>query len=618
MKEGKLFVCIAFIMSFCGFLRATPVIYNEVNGIVVHLDTTLIVSHALSEEGIKVYKLGMHTENQYVGYRFSLINITDSVKEVSLLNWNVLQGCIGIEGQPPKLIGLARYAPLGKGTYRTNQLVLTLSPQDSVRLFFLEHSVASFQLNKGVPHGVNVLEASVVSEHYYKYIGKRFGYLTWNFVFIAVLFFQLIVVFAQWLLFRRGEYVYYVAYAMVLVIYFFQKIDIYYQIGGGSTFFSGYYLIINNATSLLAQYFYFRFARLFLNLDNLAANDAQKLAWAERILLGLILVSIITGEWMPQWANMAYFGASIYLFVVATYFIIRIIKLKLPIATLFLTGSLFALVGNLLSLLMSLKAVMLIFDWPPLVFAQIGIFIEIAIFNIGFTYKTKLLEAEKQASQISLIEKLRENVQLQLRMQKIRDKISQDLHDDIGSTLSSIKIYSELAQKMWGKSPEKVSNLLSRIHQQSTQTLENMSDIVWSVNPERDKLSEIIFKMRVLGNEMGDVKNFTFSLVCAQENEDISLEMQVRKNLFLVFKEMLNNTAKYAEAQQVKVSLVCKNEILYFDFEDDGVGFETVNGLGNGLKNIEKRMTEIHATHYIQSNKGGGTHISLQIPIIRE
>jgi two-component system, NarL family, sensor histidine kinase UhpB len=200
-------------------------------------------------------------------------------------------------------------------------------------------------------------------------------------------------------------------------------------------------------------------------------------------------------------------------------------------------------------------------------------------------------------------------IKRQLALEQMRQTISRDLHDDIGSALSSINILSKVAQE----EKDNTQNYLQRISDQSAKMMETMGDMVWSINPQNDSLEQVIVRMREFATEILDAQNIALEFT---DNIPINLvlDAEKRKNLFLIFKEVINNAAKYSQATQVKVSLAKINNDVHLHISDNGKGFdETTVRAGNGLRNLRERATEIGGTLMIKSESGKGTAVDLQM-----
>lgn len=203
-------------------------------------------------------------------------------------------------------------------------------------------------------------------------------------------------------------------------------------------------------------------------------------------------------------------------------------------------------------------------------------------------------------------------IKRQLELEHIRQNISRDLHDDIGSALSSINILSKVAQV---EKDGNTQNYLQRIGDQSAKMMETMSDMVWSINPRNDSMEQVITRMREFATEIIEPKNIAYHF-SDQVEEELTLDADKRKNLFLIFKETINNTAKYSNASHIEINLKQEDHALVLRIKDNGQGFdEQTTKAGNGLRNIRERAKEINGTISLKSWVGEGTEVELRLPI---
>ena len=200
---------------------------------------------------------------------------------------------------------------------------------------------------------------------------------------------------------------------------------------------------------------------------------------------------------------------------------------------------------------------------------------------------------------------------------EMRNVIASDLHDEIGSTLTSINILSKVSHNNIGKDQQKASSLLKKVINQSQQIQENMSDIVWSIRPDNDKMENIILRMHDFLNHTLEPENIHVDFSVDDKIVKGSLSMQQRRDFFLVFKEAINNVAKYAKCTQVIVRLSMKGENILMVIQDNGIGFDTdaTNGT-NGLRNMRHRASLLKGKIRIRSVMGNGTSVELEMPVV--
>jgi len=220
----------------------------------------------------------------------------------------------------------------------------------------------------------------------------------------------------------------------------------------------------------------------------------------------------------------------------------------------------------------------------------------------------------------------RRNHLLNAEQAKLKDRlmISQDLHDSIGSTLSSISVYSQVA-KIQGEKSEKedLNELLEKISSTSNEMVGEMNDIVWAINPRNDNMEKIIQRMESFARPLAAARNIRFDLAADPSIASLQLDMEKRKNFYLIFKEAVTNAIKYSGASELVADIHAANNKLVLTVKDNGVGFNPENEMGahsnslsgNGLKNMHARAAELNGELTILSQPGKGTAITLHIPL---
>ncbi|HKO81853.1 MAG TPA: two-component regulator propeller domain-containing protein [Chitinophagaceae bacterium] len=195
-----------------------------------------------------------------------------------------------------------------------------------------------------------------------------------------------------------------------------------------------------------------------------------------------------------------------------------------------------------------------------------------------------------------------------LKLQNIRNKIAADLHDDIGSTLNSISVYSEVAKKDQARQ----THALDMIGESSRKVIDAMSDIVWTINPDNDSFEKIILRMRSLCYNLFRAKKIDFVFQAEENLNSLKLSLEERRNFYLIFKEAINNLIKYSGADRVSITLASSSNTIILIIRDNGAGFDiTKKYNGNGLINMKKRADEMKAQLMIESGGDTGTNIQL-------
>ncbi|WP_218132936.1 sensor histidine kinase [Dyadobacter soli] len=197
-----------------------------------------------------------------------------------------------------------------------------------------------------------------------------------------------------------------------------------------------------------------------------------------------------------------------------------------------------------------------------------------------------------------------------LRIQRIRNGISADMHDEIGGTLSSISFYSQALLMQMEKTEQQ--QVVRKIRDNAQQVQEGLSDIIWSVKAGGDQINDVFARMLHFGGGLAESKGFTFHFETDPQLKSLKLDMQTRKNFYLIFKEAMNNAAKYAECTAVHAHIAYAAGKVKMVIRDNGKGFDHQSARqGNGLTNMRQRAAQMKGQLTIESAPGEGTVITL-------
>jgi nitrate/nitrite-specific signal transduction histidine kinase len=194
-----------------------------------------------------------------------------------------------------------------------------------------------------------------------------------------------------------------------------------------------------------------------------------------------------------------------------------------------------------------------------------------------------------------------------LEIERLRVRISTDLHDEIGSNLSAIALQSDLVRS--GVSVgDKGNDRLKEISRSARQMANDLRDIVWTINPGLDGLNDIVDRMKIIASTMLGGISYTFQGQNGTSTD--RLEMEFRRNIVLMYKEVLHNIVKHARATQVRIQINEDLGSFSITIEDNGVGFDTtIPSSGYGLGNLKSRASSIGATLEIVSAPEKGTRV---------
>jgi PAS domain S-box-containing protein len=216
-----------------------------------------------------------------------------------------------------------------------------------------------------------------------------------------------------------------------------------------------------------------------------------------------------------------------------------------------------------------------------------------------------------EIEQIARRERLRE-------LEQVRRRIAADLHDDIGSSLTQISIWSEVLQRNVGKqSGKSVSEPLTLIGNSSRELVDAMSDIVWAINPQKDFLSELSGKMRRFASDVFSARNIEFTFDAPHLTEEFALGANLRREVYLIFKETVSNIVKHSGCKKVEINLSIENSEIFLNLHDDGAGFDVSrnDSGGHGLASMKARANGLGGKLEIVSGAQGGTTVTLSAPL---
>jgi two-component system, NarL family, sensor histidine kinase UhpB len=203
-----------------------------------------------------------------------------------------------------------------------------------------------------------------------------------------------------------------------------------------------------------------------------------------------------------------------------------------------------------------------------------------------------------------------------IEMERMRNTIARDLHDDIGSTISSINILSKVALQQHAHADMPIGTSIQKIKDRSESIMESMSDIVWAINPHHDTIEQMIFRMKEFAAEILEPLNIKYSFKEEGNFLTAKLDVEKRKDFYLLFKEAVNNAAKYSGCANVFINLKQEPKLLHLQIKDDGQGFDAGKiKNGNGLVNMRRRAEAMKGTIRIDSAVGKGTWIAVDLPL---
>ena len=210
-----------------------------------------------------------------------------------------------------------------------------------------------------------------------------------------------------------------------------------------------------------------------------------------------------------------------------------------------------------------------------------------------------------------------------LELERVRTRIATDLHDDIGASLSKIAILSEVAGQEVASNQSPSTEPLLMIADTSRDMVDAMSDIVWAVNPKRDHLSDLTQRMRRFAGDLLEARDIEFTFRVRTQEKDVALGVDVRREVYLIFKECVNNLVKHSQCTRAELGFSMDGQFLVISVNDNGKGFnvdaakDARSGSlgGHGLMSMQRRAEALGGSLSVESEPGKGTHVTLKVPV---
>jgi signal transduction histidine kinase/sugar lactone lactonase YvrE len=210
-----------------------------------------------------------------------------------------------------------------------------------------------------------------------------------------------------------------------------------------------------------------------------------------------------------------------------------------------------------------------------------------------------------------------------LELERVRTRIAADLHDDIGSSLSGMAFLSEAVKQQIGDTHPEAFAMAGEVAAMARGLADSMSDVVWSIDPRRDDLHNLITRVRQFASRLFEAQGISFKFQVPPEPAKVKLAPEQRRHLFLIFKEAIHNIARHAHCASALLTIAVADHRLEVAVDDDGCGFSAIpasltphsDQQGNGLNNMKLRAANLGGQMSIDSAPGRGTHLRLTVPL---
>lgn len=429
-----------------------------------------------------------------------------------------------------------------------------------------------------------------------------------GFLLGGILLLMIIFVIVNYTQTFKKEFLYYLGYAvsMFLLVLFYAILGTSW--GGFTSFFNGY---LDLFLLILGNVFYLAFIRQFLNTQTNYTLLHRLFKTSEWFLLfAIALFTFIHYFTELYWVEIVLeYLMKVIVLSIGILFIIIAFKQKQRLTIYLALGSAFAIFFSLISLyLIALNIPARSIFSTALFYHDIALVFALSFFLLGLTYKNRreLVERtqEQEALKLDVQKKVLENqIAIIKAQQEERNRISADMHDDLGAGMTTIRLYSELAKGRLGdlKVPE-----IEKISSSANELLNKMNAIIWSMSSSNDSLGNMIAYIRSYSLEYFENTGVTCKISLPEGLPNVVVNGEIRRNVFLVVKEALNNILKHARATEVTITLERVPDGLKLFIHDNGTGidFEKLRQFGNGLKNMKKRMEDVNINFSIENKNG--------------
>lgn len=439
-------------------------------------------------------------------------------------------------------------------------------------------------------------------------IGHKNDQQIYGLVLSGVLLMMILFMITNFIISTKPEFLYNALYSlcMFLLIFFNSSLA-----RTTTQFAYQYYSYFDFFLLVAGTIFYITFTRKFLNTKNNYVPLDKVLKYSEKFILFMLGVytyfNFFTQSYKPQYLleNIMKIG----ILVIGIAFIYLAVKKRNRLFNYIAAGNAMLILFSAISLGLiwfTVKSNAIYFSSK--FYYNTGIIFELAFFLLGLTYKNRseLIKGIKEQEAMKLVAEKKEfetQIAVIKAQQEERNRISADMHDDLGAGMTTIRLYSELAK---GKLTDNPIPEIDKISSSANELLNKMNAIIWSMSSSNDSLGNMIAYIRSYALEYFENTGINCRISIPENLPNIEVVGEIRRNVFLVVKEVLNNILKHAKATEVQITLVRNADELDLYIQDNGIGIkmDSLRQFGNGLKNMKKRMADVNIEFSIENKNG--------------
>ncbi len=426
--------------------------------------------------------------------------------------------------------------------------------------------------------------------------------------FSGMLLMMIILTLLNYFISSKIEFLYNSLYSLCMFFLIFLTS----YLSGYPGWFRGFFMSYLDLLLLIAgTIFYLAFTRHFLNTAVLHPK-LNKFLYLEGWILGILMIVF----------SILHFGFEMYKFEIIFEIVLKILALmaglvyiylslvhKNPLMNYLAIGTAIQLFFFIISLCLNLfNADADNIYSTPFFYFQMGIICSVLFFLLGLFYKNRqeltLNIQEQEALKLQAEKQSFENeLAIYKAQQEERNRISADMHDDLGAGMTAIRLYSELAKS---KAGENILPEIEKISSSSDELINKMNAIIWSMSSHNDTLGNMVSYIRSYTIDYLENTGITPIIIIPEKLPALVVNGIIRRNVFLVIKEALQNVIKHAAASEVKIVLQKEKKGISLTIHDNGKGidFDNIRQFSNGLSNMKKRMKDVEIEFSIENNNG--------------
>ena len=568
----------------------------------------------MSRDPLKITHVKAPNVSKKLLARFSVANNTDTPDSLYFFPDLFFDNVILYKIENNKATALPVIAPANRDSisYR----LFSVLPHDTITILAECYPLRTYT-SSFYP---NIFRQNYIEPFTAKLQMENAGVRLFTYVFCGLLLMMILFSLANFLQGSNREFLYYAAYAFFLGFMFFTK-QFYFNRSIERNFFFESYMdfVLQSLGICFFMAFMLRFLETKKDFPFLHKLYTGGIIFLTTVILlyTYIHYSSIDYYWENLLENLITKNVLVIMIVVFLVYALKNWQHKL-LRYLF-WGNLLFLTFSLLSLLSIIGGRKLHLPGilnSSLILYEIGLLIELIFFLMGLTYKnrTQLIEQTTERERLKMEnerKELEKQVAVMQAHQEERERISADIHDELGSGMTTIRLMSEIAKN---KMKENIPVEIEKISNSANEVLNKMNAIVWSMNSSNDTLDSLISYIRAYTIEFFDGTPIECKVNMPETIPFHEISGDKRRNIFLCVKESLNNALKHSKASRIKIDIEV-NHKLKIKIADNGVGIEQekIRRFGNGLKNIERRMKGIGGSYTISNNNG--TETKLELPL---